>query len=359
MPDYRLTLRDFLIANDYPLDEGIRSIMAWSAHGSLRSWMMQWIPVSTVSQAVFQAGFLYDPNQDIIYSRKDAWQHGFGYCYGYDAFALFASFVFDCEPIFFWHKKKEWMIELWKGQYGIETGCEVGVYNRRDDDNPADLLFLDQTIGKRKGNDGQIDPYHSKFYKCVDQDEYLQIAFRLYRDGKELFSRGPEYHWWLTGFRWGVASRPEDLVLEVSIKFPDIEMRQAFTDSLLQMGYNSIYISDSTVHFTFDTPRSFQPRVDLGPLQDSVFAANEKSVSAYCGLGLPNNDPNRIEESIGDIVVKLMHSWLNRQNLYDNAVLYIEGLAKHIEGLAKQVAEDILNSVTDFLDSVKDFFGIK
>lgn len=351
-----LTLRDLLMSNSYDLDQGIRNRMAWSAQGSLRSWLMQagvnWMPSATVSQAVFQAGFLYDPDQDIIYSRKDAWQHGFGYCYAYDAFALFAGFVIDCEPIFFRYRKKEWMIELWKGQYGFETGSEVGVYNRHDDDNPEDLRLLDQTIGRRKGNHGQYDPYHSKFYKCVDQDEYLQIAFRLYRSGKELFSRGPEAHWWLTGFRWGVASRPEDLVLEVEIKFQDVAMLQAFTDSLSQMGYDNINISGSTVHFSFDTPRSFQPRVDLGPLQYSVFAANEQSVSSYCGLGLPNNDPNRIEERIGDSVVNLMPSWRNRQNLYDNVVLYIEGFAK-------QVAEDMLNSVTDYLNSVKDFFGIR
>lgn len=292
--------------------------MAWSAHGSLRSWMKQkqgcanWIPVSTLSEVIYKAGFLYDPNQDIIYSRKDALQKKFGYCYAYDAYALFAFFVFDCEPIFFRHANKEWMIELWKGQYGIETGCEVGVYNRGDGDNSPDLLLLDKTIGTRKN-----DQYHSKFYKCIDQDEYLQIAFRLYRNGKELFSRGPEYHWWLTGFRWGIASRPEDLVMKVSIKFSDAEMQQAFVASLQQMGYNSIDISRSIVHFTFDTPHSFQPRVDYGALQDSAFAANEESVSAYCGLGLENNDPNLIVGITGDRAIELMSSWLlHRREFY-------------------------------------------
>lgn len=341
-----LILREFLKSHGYPLDDGIRSIMAWSAHGSLRCWMMQvgvnWRPTSLVSQAVFQAGFLYDPNQDIIYSRKDAWQHGSGYCFAYDEFALFASFVFDCEPIFFRHGNKEWMIELWKGQYGIETGCEVGVYNRRDDDNSPDLLALDQTIGRRKDGYGQYDQYHSKFYKCVDQDEYLKIAFRLYRNGKELFSRGPEYHWWLTGFRWGVASRPEDLVMKVSIKFPDIEMQQAFAASLRQMGNNSVHISSSIVNFTFDTPHSFQPRIDYGSLQDSVFAANEESVSAYCGLGLENNDPNLILGTTGDKVIDLMSSWLlHGRDFFTFPVISI----------AEQFAEDIGKRL-------KDFFGI-
>lgn len=342
-----LILREFLKSHGYPLDNGIRSIMAWSAHGSLRRWMKQeyavWTPTSLVAKAVDEAGLLYDPNQDIIYSKKNAWQHGFGYCYGYDDTALFISYLIDCEPVFFQYAEKEWMIELWKGQYGIETGCEIGVYNRSFNDNSLDMQLLDQTIGRRKIGQGEYDEQHSKFYKCVDEDEYLQIAFRVYRNGQELFSRGPEYHWWLTGFRWGVISRPEDLVMRISIKFSDVEMQQAFAASLQQMGYDNIHLSNSIVNFTFDTPHSFQPRFDHGSSQDSVFAANEAIVSAYCGLGLENNDPNRIVGGAGDRVMELISSGLglHGRDFYNFSVLSI----------AKQVAEDIGKRL-------KDFFGI-
>ena len=57
-------------------------------------------------------------------------QRYFGYAYAYDAAALAMNAIIDCEPIFFDYAGKTWMIELWKGQYGLETGCEIGVYNR-------------------------------------------------------------------------------------------------------------------------------------------------------------------------------------------------------------------------------------
>jgi hypothetical protein len=60
----------------------------------------------------------------------DALQRNFGYAYGYDFAALGMSFILDCEPIFFDYDGKHWMIELWKGQYGLESGCEIGVYTR-------------------------------------------------------------------------------------------------------------------------------------------------------------------------------------------------------------------------------------
>ena len=89
-----------------------------------------WTPQSALAHAVDVAGFAYDPRQDIIYSKMYPLQRSFGYAYGYDAAALGMDAIIDCEPIFFDYAGKTWMIELWKGQYGLETGCEIGVYNR-------------------------------------------------------------------------------------------------------------------------------------------------------------------------------------------------------------------------------------
>src|SRR5687768_9047714 len=90
----------------------------------------EWTPKSPLATAVSAAGFLYDPGQDIIYSKLDAWQQHVGFCELYDDLApVSISSVIDAEPIYFTYGGKEWMIELWKGQYGIETGAEIGVYN--------------------------------------------------------------------------------------------------------------------------------------------------------------------------------------------------------------------------------------
>jgi len=40
--------------------------------------------------------------------------------------------------------------------------------------------------------------------------------------------RGPELHWWLTGFKWGVMSDPSQLSVDLSIKLKDDAMRDAF-----------------------------------------------------------------------------------------------------------------------------------
>lgn len=37
--------------------------------------------------------------------------------------------VFDALPIYFDYAGETWLIEFWKGQYGINTGGEVGVYH--------------------------------------------------------------------------------------------------------------------------------------------------------------------------------------------------------------------------------------
>ena len=36
--------------------------------------------------------------------------------------------VFDALPVYFDYQKKTWLIEFWKGQYGINTGAEIGIY---------------------------------------------------------------------------------------------------------------------------------------------------------------------------------------------------------------------------------------
>ena len=37
--------------------------------------------------------------------------------------------VFDALPIYFDYRGRTWLIELWKGQYGINTGAELGIYH--------------------------------------------------------------------------------------------------------------------------------------------------------------------------------------------------------------------------------------
>ena len=45
-------------------------------------------------------------------------------CAAYDKTAPYFNMVFDCEPVYFDYNGRTWLIEFWKGQYGINTGAE-------------------------------------------------------------------------------------------------------------------------------------------------------------------------------------------------------------------------------------------
>ena len=68
-------------------------------------------------------GYCYDARQDIFTSTTDAWQKRFGYGAIYDKFAPLLNMVIDSQPVYFDYDGKTWLIEFWKGQYGINTGC--------------------------------------------------------------------------------------------------------------------------------------------------------------------------------------------------------------------------------------------
>lgn len=250
----------------------------------------KWTPTNDLAKTVYAVGFKYDDAQDILVSRKGAPQREFGYAYVYDAVApLTISAVIDCEPFFFPYNKRHWMIELWKGQYGLETGCEVGAY-------VASKPRLDKTLGFRPH-----DRKHSRFYDCVDDKDMLDISFTLLKNGTPLFHRGPKKHWWLTGFRWGELSSPDELTMDVSIGFPDTGMCAAFAKSLRKTGYEySVTEDKKTAKFRFDKPKTHQPRLDPDnkTIVDEANAFNKGIVKKYNGEHHGKNDPNHISGSV-------------------------------------------------------------
>lgn len=186
-------------------------------------------------------GFCYLPSQDIISSRVDSWQRKFGYCSLYDKSALHFSMVFDCEPIYFNYNNRTWMIEFWKGQYGISLGGEIGIYCADRIINPWEY---DRTL------------FHS-----VSDKELLPLSFTLCYKGSALFT-AKQPHWWLTGFCPGKFCDPKNLVMHVSLSFESEKMMYSFLESLIQSGYLSCGISahDKTVSFYISRPCSKQPR---------------------------------------------------------------------------------------------------
>lgn len=181
-------------------------------------------------------GFCYVPSQDIFTSRIDAMQREFGYCALYDKAALSFHMVFDCLPVYFNYNGRTWLVELWKGQYGINTGGEIGIY------------YADRIIPESK--------WENTIFQCVEDEDMVGLSFNLFRKGMGIADVGGR-HWWLTAFSVGRFSNPQDLYMRASVTFPHHEMAEAFAEGLVRSGYcpDDIGICHHTVTFSF--ARSF------------------------------------------------------------------------------------------------------
>lgn len=187
-------------------------------------------------------GFCYLPDKDIMTSTTDAWQKKFGYCTLYDKSAHKFNMIFDCESVYFDYDHCTWRIEFWKGQYGINIGCEIGIYK-------ADRILCPEEYDKEK-------------FTAVSENEMLNMSAMLIFKGQPLFCLSHR-HWWLTGFKMGTYCEPEDLTMIISITFLSGEMLESFVCSLQNMGY-CMYDCDIcglTITFIFNHPHSYQPRL--------------------------------------------------------------------------------------------------
>jgi len=198
--------------------------------------------IKDINNALEIYGFKYDEVNDIICSHMYPWQRQVGYCKLYDEVAHALNMIIDSEPIYFEYDNRRWLIEVWKGQYGMTTGGEIGVYVTEKDDINIPGVFS------------------GPFFEAVSDKELLNMDFKLKVNKEELFQR-KDYHWWLTGFDVGVFSNPNNLSMEVKVVFKSSIMKDAFLIGLKNTGYkeDEIKVTNNTVNFNFDKPKSNQP----------------------------------------------------------------------------------------------------
>lgn len=213
-------------------------------------------------------GFRYLCSEDIITSAQESWQRKFGYCTLFDQAAPRFNMVFDCEPIYFSYGNRTWLIEFWKGQYGINIGGEIGVYR------------ADTVIPPEK--------YSSTVFHAVSDAELLPLAMELFYRNQSLFA-ARQQHWWLTGFYMGGFSRPEDLIMSCSVTFPNQRMLQSFLAGMAETGYGKceLNICNLTVTFLFSEPRSRQPRTEQRFLVWWALLKNRLFCQIYCRMTRP------------------------------------------------------------------------
>lgn len=206
-------------------------------------------------------GYLYDPVGKYYYTAAYPWQRNFGFSEIYDIAAPLTIMFYDTIRIKFKdYKGYDWMIQVWKGQYGwVFIGGEVGVYTK--------------------------DPnYEIEFYDCASDENSLMMSLDCYyresvtSEYTLKFSREYDLYWWATGFVPGTAwlqNQIKLLKLDIRITLKDFEMLDKFcyalehlnddkkndidynykrntrTNVLYSKGYYTVRGLD--VYFTYDT----------------------------------------------------------------------------------------------------------
>ncbi len=185
-----------------------------------------------IDELVYPFGYQFHCDRGFFSSTVDAPQRHAGYAWLYDYMAPRFQMVFDALPVYFDYRGRTWLIEFWKGQYGINTGAEIGIYH-------ADGIIPESD-------------YKTAWFSCAEDNGMLDCSFLLCNAGNECI-RNSERHWWLTAFLVGCFSKPSCLTMESCISFPNREMLCAFVDGLKRTGYpeDCISVRGLTVCFVF------------------------------------------------------------------------------------------------------------
>lgn len=220
--------------------------------------------IAELNSEIKPFGFAYEPYQDIFYSLMNPWQRELGYCRLYDEASAALSMIIDCEPITFEYNGRKWLIEFWKGQYGMNTGGEVGIY---------------YTTGPSLNIPGF---FNGTFYHCPKDEDCINMSFTFRKKGNLLFTRSG-YHWWLTGFKLGEYSKPSELSMDITLDLYDRRMAYTFVNALVKAGYKEeeYSVAGNRVMVHYEKPHSPQPVTRTAFTDFIMLRNNESFCDAY------------------------------------------------------------------------------
>ncbi|MDR1734019.1 MAG: DUF4474 domain-containing protein [Oscillospiraceae bacterium] len=180
--------------------------------------------------------FMSDPSLSYYYITQKAWQHNFGYNKVYDALDFTMNCYIDTLRPQFVYDGQEWMMQMWKGQYGIIllVGAEVGIYTR--------------PIGGAKNSDGSPNEFLRSIdhYNCAAKKDWMNMTMTLYEDTEsgeiKRFTRPWDKYWWVTGFQWGTTESffigpRRHCRMYVTIEMKSNEMAKLYGKALEKYGF--------------------------------------------------------------------------------------------------------------------------
>lgn len=179
-------------------------------------------------------------------------QRKFGFNKAYDTGSKFVNFYLSTIRVYFTYDEKDWLIELWKGEYAMAAvGCEVGYYYRDHNQTSLDTFGADYLLyGAVKDEDAMMTSMKLwQYVKSSDETPVQKIDYPA------------RNCWWAADFETGVLEKHSDrttLVMTATIDFPTTEMLALFTDELDKKGFEEgsidsyhnvekYFISDKTV----------------------------------------------------------------------------------------------------------------
>ncbi len=187
-----------------------------------------------------------------FYTDGDPWQRNFGFNAFYDVAAPYTCMYYDTFRVYFEYgtyedgTPKEWMLQGWKGQYGMVLyGSELGVYTKSPD---------------------RVTPH----YDCAADEDLLGMEMSVYKDEKLSFTHPYKMHWWTTGFFPGALNNYTDLTKphsQLTVKFTvDLksnEMARLFAEKLDEKGFTKVGFIDTVNFSKVDTYTLNGNRVEL------------------------------------------------------------------------------------------------
>lgn len=163
------------------------------------------------NSGVFGIGFNFSITDMVVYATTDSWMRKFGFCVLYDMVAgsLPIFFNYNTRRFKFEYDGLEWMVQIWKGNYMISNGAEVGLYSRTPDK-------------------------FGTYYNCATEDQMIPMSLQLYVGDELLFERPEDLHWWINGFKIDdTYYPPSSLTMISTLTMRDEEMKDAFVDAVL------------------------------------------------------------------------------------------------------------------------------
>ena len=170
--------------------------------------------------------YQYSYVDDYYYANdRKSWQQVLGFARIYDIIAPYLFLEYDYARVFFTYDKKDFMVQLWKGQYGfIFYGGEIGIYHKRANGRTPGMFTLFQQAKEEYRPYMEMSVYHQKLNGKYERE----------------FTRDYDKYWWCTGFKPGhlrILEPADELRIVARLTMNDKEMATLFADGLEDCGF--------------------------------------------------------------------------------------------------------------------------